>query len=435
MRRDSYAPLFVAAIAALAVASLSWLSYRSVRTGYQTEFARRLEGMAATGASQVRAADVEDATRVGQDGVGYLTLQVLIQQLCATPGTANASLLDVRRLALYDCRGDEWQGQRSMLDSLAHLSLARALAGETAVSPPFTVNGIPRQAAFAPVRGDTSGAPVVAVVAVEAVPGYRDALAQLGQQLLLVTVLITLTLFVLAIIMARRALAATRLERRLSRAENLAAMGRMTATLAHEIKNPLAIIRGSAQRLGKLEPESRRWADSVVEEADRLTRTVTRYLQFAKGEEKPGEHGDAVAALESTLALLEGEMHARKVTLEWDRGATSVRVGLDSESLKQVYLNLILNALEAMPEGGRLVVSDFGRSDAYELSIIDSGTGMPPEMLEKLGDPFFSTRAQGSGLGLFLTRRLIESAGGRLTITSEVGRGTTCLVTLPRRSE
>jgi signal transduction histidine kinase len=442
VRRDFYAPLFVAAIAALAVASLSWLSYRSVRTGYQTEFARRLEGMAATGASQVRADDVDDATRLGQEGVGYLTLQVLIQQLCATPGTANASLLDVRRIALYDCRGDEWQGQRSMLDSLAHPALARALAGETAVSPPFAFNGLPRQVAFSPVRGDSSGAPVVAVVAVEAVPGYRDALAQLGQQLLLVTVLITLTLFVLAIILARRALAAARLERRLSRAENLAAMGRLTATLAHEIKNPLAIIRASARRLEKLEPEAQKMSEYVVEEVDRLSATVTRYLQFAKGEDLPEGSGDARSALDATLALLEGECQARRVTVErngpeplagaWPETAP---VRLDPESLKQVFLNLLLNALDAMADGGALTVALAERGADYEIAITDTGPGIAPDTLRRLGDPFVTTKAQGSGLGLFLTRRLVRSAGGTLDIESVVGRGTTCRVRLPRRRE
>ena len=450
MRRDFYAPLFVAAIAALAVASLSWLSYRSVRTGYQTEFARRLEGMAATGASQVRAADVDDATRLGQEGVGYLTLQVLIQQLCATPGTANASLLDVRRIALYDCRGDEWQGQRSMLDSLAHPALARALAGETAVSPPFAFNGLPRQVAFSPVRGDSSGAPVVAVVAVEAVPGYRDALAQLGQQLVLVTVLITLTLFVLAIIMARRALAAARLERRLSRAENLAAMGRLTATLAHEIKNPLAIIRASARRLEKLEPEAQKMSEYVVEEVDRLSATVTRYLQFAKGEDLPEGSGDARSALDATLALLEGECQARRVVVQRTglepptRGLEPLAPGawpetapvrLDPESLKQVFLNLLLNALDAMADGGALTVALAERGGDYEIAITDTGPGIAPDTLRRLGDPFVTTKAQGSGLGLFLTRRLVRSAGGTLDIESVVGRGTTCRVRLPRRRE
>jgi signal transduction histidine kinase len=286
------------------------------------------------------------------------------------------------------------------------------------------------------VRGDSAAAPVVAVMVVEAVPGYRDALEQLERQLLLVTLLITVTLLVLTVIVARRAISGARLERRLSRAENLAAMGRLTATLAHEIKNPLAIIRASARRLDKLAPEAHKMSEYVVEEVDRLSATVTRYLQFAKGEEAPEGSGDARAALDATLALLEGECRDRKVTVvnagEWPAAAP---VRLDPESLKQVDLNLLLNALDAMADGGTLTVALAERRDGFEIAITDSGSGIPPDTLRRLGDPFVTTKAQGSGLGLFLTRRLVRSAGGTLHIESVVGRGTTCRVHLPRRRE
>src|SRR5204862_5857015 len=122
-----------------------------------------------------------------------------------------------------------------------------------------------------------------------------------------------LAITVLAALFIRVAASTARLERRLSQAENLAAMGRLTATLAHEIKNPLAVIRGSAERLGKLEPEARRMADYVVEETDRLSKTVGRYLEFARGEVVDGEAGDPLEALDQTLALLDGEFRDRQV--------------------------------------------------------------------------------------------------------------------------
>jgi signal transduction histidine kinase len=107
-------------------------------------------------------------------------------------------------------------------------------------------------------------------------------------------------------------------------------------------------------------------------------------------------------------------------------------VRLDSESLRQVYLNLLLNALEAMPEGGRLEVAVAEARGQVEVTIADSGAGIPAETLRGLGQPFATTKAQGSGLGLFLTRRLLESAGGSLEIESAVGKGTRCTVRLPR---
>ena len=211
-------------------------------------------------------------------------------------------------------------------------------------------------------------------------------------------------------------------------------MGRLTATLAHEIKNPLAIIRGSAQRLSKLAPDARRMADNVVEETDRLSRTVGRYLQFARPA-GGGDRGDAVTALDATLALLEGEMAARQVEVHRAESPHEAEVPLDTESLRQVYLNLLLNALEAMPEGGRLDVAVSESRGKVEVTLADSGVGIAPQSMRELGQPFASTKAQGSGLGLFLTRRLLESAGGTLEIESTVGQGTRCTVRLPRIRE
>src|SRR5262249_36565621 len=152
---------------------------------------------------------------------------------------------------------------------------------------------------------------------------------------------------------------------------------------------PLAIIRGSAERLRQADPESQRMANFVIEETDRLSRTVGRYLQFARGADETTESGDAVGALEATLSLLEGEFAERAIRLERSRGgADSVTVGLDPESLKQVYLNLLLNAVESMPGGGRLAVSDRVRAGRLEIEIADEGAGIPKDLLKRLGQPF-----------------------------------------------
>ena len=418
------------ALALVATATLSWLTYRSIRKAMESEFAGRLMALAATGASQVSPADVEDARRLGEDGTGYIAIQLLIEQLRTASRAADAALLDSARVTVYDTRGPERALSLTPLDSLARDALREAYRGHPAVSEVYGRGREALRAGLAPV---TEEGRVVAVVALEARPEYLDELSRLGRSLWLTTLVIGLALAILGAVIVRMAWSSLLLERRLSRAENLVAMGRLTATLAHEIKNPLAIIRGSAQRLAKLSPEAQRMADSVVEETDRLSHTVSRYLQFARPAPDEDARGDAALALEATLALLEGEMRARQITLERNRGATTARVALDSESLKQVYLNLILNALEAMAEGGTLVVSDVD-SGAYEVSIRDNGPGIPREVLDKLGQPFFTTRAQGTGLGLFMARRLVESAGGTLTITSEMGRGTSCLIRLPKRS-
>ncbi|HEY2954114.1 MAG TPA: ATP-binding protein [Candidatus Eisenbacteria bacterium] len=417
----------------LATSALSFLSYRGVRGALQADFERRLSNAAAATASQIGPQDIADAHRLGEEGTGYANLQVQLEALRATTGLANASLFDSARIVVYDCRGAEFQREPTRLDSLAPASVARALAGRVVVTGPYVLSGSSFRAGLAPVPGRAGG--VAGVVAVEGREDHLPVLARFRRALALTAIVIALAVAILAALRIRGGLAAERLERRLARAENLAAMGRLTATLAHEIRNPLAIIRGSAQRLGKLEPEAQRMAGFIVEETDRLSRTVARYLQFARAEVNADEAGDAAAALRATLDLLEGECRDRKVTVERRDLDAPAPVALDPESLKQVYLNLILNALEAMSEGGNLSLARAERGGRFEFTITDDGAGVAPDILKRLGDPFFTTKAKGSGLGLFLTRRLVQSAGGDLEIRPEPGRGTTCVVRLPRRKE
>jgi signal transduction histidine kinase len=422
--------LFVLAVV-LATAVSAWVAWRGVAGALETEFEQRVGRIAATAAHEIGAADFADA-RQRAEGGGYLALEVQLVTLRTSTGVANAVLLDPAGVTVVDARDSERaEGRVSALDTLAGAALRRSLAGTPAVSPPYAGPDGPLRAGFAPVR-DASGR-VLGAVAVEAAPAYPPVVARLGRTLALIAVVAALAVLLLAAVIVRASRAAARLERRLSRAENLAAMGRLTATLAHEIKNPLAIIRGSAQRLGKLEPEAARMAGFVVEETDRLSRTVARYLDFARGTGAGEEAGDAAAALAATLDLLEGELRARQVTLRRGALPAAAPVRLDNESLKQLYLNLILNALDAMPRGGTLTVEMAERPGRFEVAIADDGEGMSPETLRRLGSPFFTTKAAGSGLGLFLARRLAAAAGGELRIRSEAGRGTTCLLRLPRR--
>jgi len=424
----------LATAAALATAGACWTAYLRVHDALISEFEHRIVQIATTAAAQVAPETVAEARTGGDESGGYLAIQVQLLTLRNAAGLDNVSLIDGSRATLVDVRAPEvTERLPSALDSLARPALARALAGTAAVSTEYLTGGHRLRAAIAPVR---DGNAVTAAVAVEAEPAYAPTLDSLARRLTLIALLSIAAIVLFAALIVRAAISAARLEQRLSRAENLAAMGRLTATLAHEIKNPLAIIRGSAERLRGGDAETQRMAQFVIEEVDRLSRTVGRYLQFARGGEQDVGRGDAIAALDQTLALLEGELAARNITVERFRGAgDSATVRLDPESLKQVYLNLLLNAADASPSGGRLEVRDRAEPGRYEVEITDHGRGIAPEMLARLGSPFLTTKAQGSGLGLFLTRRLVQSSGGDLVIKSEVGSGTTCVVKLPRAGD
>jgi len=435
-RTQTYTLAFAVAAMALIVVS-AVVTYLGVRDSFQRDFARRLADLADLAASQVSPDDLEDVRRGGPESTGWLSLQVQLESLRSSTNLFDVSVIDSSGSVLFGVRqADDAFGEPSRLDTVAAALLDSALAGRAMFTAAYDVAGRPTHAALAPVFTPLlPTARPVAVLAAEAQPAFGGELARLRERLALVALLGVIAIAALTLLLVRAIGSQLSLEHRLSRSENLAAMGRLTATLAHEIKNPLAIIRGSAKRLGKLEPEAQRMADSVVEEVDRLTSTVGRYLQFARSDAPAANsRGDAARALHETLALLEGEFLARRARLVRDVMPEAAWVALDAESLKQVWLNLVLNALEAVPEGGTVEVRGAARDGTFTAAVLDDGAGFPADVLHRLGEPFQTTKAQGSGLGLFLSRRLVESAGGRLSAVNRSPAGASVQVVLPLRA-
>jgi signal transduction histidine kinase len=228
-------------------------------------------------------------------------------------------------------------------------------------------------------------------------------------------------------------------EHELVRKEKLASVGQLLAALAHDIKNPLGVIRSSAQLvLDEHQPETvkREVAQYVIEETDRLTNRINHFLRFAR--QKPPEIrpiGARVvleAALQEWRALGRGTPLVEKVHIEPNVPDLMV----DPEQIKEALVNLLINAREAMPQGGILTVS--ARADAaggapamVEIRIVDTGTGISPEHLKQIFDPFFTTKDYGTGLGLTNVKRLVEDNGGQLAVHSTQGQGTEVVVRLP----
>jgi two-component system, NtrC family, sensor histidine kinase HydH len=230
---------------------------------------------------------------------------------------------------------------------------------------------------------------------------------------------------------------------RMKERERLAALGQMAAGLAHEIRNPLGSIKGAAQYLlpsadQSIDPSSREFLNIIVEEVDRLNKTVSQFLDYARpyrGEQKPL---DVNQVLRKTLTLLEKEEGASRIEIS-SHLADLPPVRADAEQLRQVFLNLLINALQAMPQGGKLLVSTTLRRATrrgaaaafFEVRMKDTGMGIPPENLKDLFVPFFTTKDQGTGLGLPISQRIIENHGGTIEVRSRVGAGSTFTVLLP----
>lgn len=230
------------------------------------------------------------------------------------------------------------------------------------------------------------------------------------------------------------------IEEQLRRAERLSVIGELSAMLAHEIRNPLGSIRGTAEILrDDFRPGDRKheFLEILVKETDRLNRVVEDFLRLARPIDVERKTCDLVAELREITALLAGDAAGRQVRVELEAEAIPPVTG-DGERLRQAFLNLILNGIQATGPGGRVSVGvnripQSGDSPAsVEVAFSDTGRGIAPQDLERIFHPFFTTREGGTGLGLAITQRIVEAHGGTITVESEQGRGTTFRVRLPQ---
>ncbi|MHB9072713.1 MAG: two-component system sensor histidine kinase NtrB [Desulfobaccales bacterium] len=238
------------------------------------------------------------------------------------------------------------------------------------------------------------------------------------------------------VILERRQEEQRRLEGQLHQSERLAALGEMTAGVAHEVRNPLGIISSTAEllrdRLARYEPQNR-LAQIIVEESNRLNEKVTEFLDFARPRIPNLRPCDLEATLDRSLEMLQPEIDRLGIKISREYQLNGRPLMVDQDLLHQAFLNIFLNAIQALPRGGHLTVSTLpgvhGRGG--EIWVQDNGEGIEPETLKKILNPFFTTKEKGSGLGLPIVKSIIEAHQGSLKINSTVGVGTTIIIALP----
>jgi signal transduction histidine kinase len=232
--------------------------------------------------------------------------------------------------------------------------------------------------------------------------------------------------------------------RRLYLDERLATAGKVATGVAHEVRNPLTVISSSVQYvLGTLpEDDSRReLLGEVLAEVRRINRTVEGLLNLSPVRESRQRRLDLLRPLEEALVLAEAQARQKGITIERSYGRDHFPVQGDPDQLKQIFLNLLLNASDATGGGGTIRVRVTARGSLYEagpdrrvqIEISDTGCGIPAEELDRVFDPFFTTKPNGSGLGLAICQSLAERNGGQMDLESEVGLGTTVRLRFPLR--
>jgi signal transduction histidine kinase len=219
----------------------------------------------------------------------------------------------------------------------------------------------------------------------------------------------------------------------LRQSERLSLLGEMSAMMAHEIRNPLGSIQGAAEILSdsfREGDEGYRYAAILLKEVDRLSDVIDNFIRVGSGRKERHESVDINQLLEELRFFFERIAAQRKIAVESHLDPYLPGLTADPNQLRQAFMNLILNAVHAMVDGGRLTISTETVEEGLEVTFTDNGPGIPPEGLSRLFEPFYTTRNSGTGLGLTITKRIVEAHGGKIEVESEIGKGTTVRIFL-----
>lgn len=414
-----------------------WLLYRDMRRDLEADLGRSLENLAVLVAGSLDAgrvqaasfaldlaAETEDSLAVLLDADlqrVFLDLKHIQNQI----NVANLTLYAPSTVPVIDIIHFEnaQKLHEPLIPSELLLSLETRIPAHTVLYRNQWMTG------YAPmdVFGETFA------IGVEADAPFFVILSRLRRSLLLVGALSVVLLLTLGGFFLTFHHRVARAEAAARRADTLAAVGRMSAGIAHDIRNPLNIIRATATRLKKRyddpeQPDEK--FEFIPEEVDRLNSTLTSYLQFAKEEPPQMQHCNVSESVGKTLRMMHAELVEAHIDLQTQL-PEEVLGNIDEHYLRQAVLNVVLNAKEAMPQGGELNVSLSRHANELRLRFVDSGEGLTPEVRVRALDPFFTTKQQGSGLGLAMVRRIVEQHGGRIALGEAATGGALVDIFLP----
>jgi signal transduction histidine kinase len=331
-------------------------------------------------------------------------------------------------------------GGRNDFWALDREAVAQAILGIPAATELYRLDGpdgAVQKSAHAPVFYFFEDVPdVVAIVTVSGSPPFFAALDFLRKGALATGLIVLVILVLMGIFLVQINRSLERYRASIMRQENLAAMGRMTAGIAHEIRNPLGIIRGAGEHLRQvlgsagIEDEV---AEFIPEEVDRLDQILTGYLAFGQDRESVVETFDLGASVRRSVGFLAAELEAAGIAVKLDNQLPPAPVRGDPRRVQQVLLNLLINARDAMPDGGTIDLSLKNWGNRVTLVVTDTGTGLGQVDRDRLFEPFWTSKEKGSGLGLAMSRRIVEDMGGAITLADRPdGTGVRVEVVLPR---
>lgn len=411
-----------------------WWAYRSVVSSLEAEFDKRLHAIAAGTADFAGAwLPVND---FDEDALELLTSE--LQSDVSSFGLRSEFILDEnlkRVVSAGSIRDDTGARMMALKDDAA---IRRALAGEYTHTLRETRVGVSPIRAYVPVwTGLETGRIASGVVGVEAVAGFYTTTDRIRRGLVIFGI-ISIVLALLAILVAGRLVHRTvDFENAMERTSRAMSLGRMTSTVAHEIRNPLGIISTNAEVLQRsTDAHTREIGADILIETQRLDRMVRRFLNLSE----TGESRRVVALAEIVNYAVDAVRKAadatgdapRPIPLTLDLNIDGVLVECDPDKLHSVFVNVLDNAVDAVEDGGEIRLEGQIDNDRVRITLSDTGPGMDTDTLQHAKEPFYTRKPAGTGLGLAIADRIIRDHGGELNIESAPGKGTRICIILPR---
>jgi len=417
MRRFTFWAVVLAVLVIIAFNVQGWLVLTRTSRVLEKELGDRLQAVATTLAAVL-------GGRYDSPGTASLLSDVM-----RSNNLFNLFAVDESLTYVANARDPELTGERAPAVEADAAEILAAFAGAPTQTRLYAAGRYYLKSAFAPLA-DSTGA-IAAVLGVEADARFFSTLTGFRNSLLLINALSLVAIVAVVLVSASLARRALVLEQAAGRAATMGLLGQMSAAMAHDIRNPLGIIRASAERLKKrYGAEGDATFDYIPEEVDRLDRVVSSYLSL--GATRPGatEPIDVTEVVAGVLKDVEHETVRSGIAVETELAGLPT-VNANPVELRQVFLNLVLNAVQAQPQGGAIRIAGRRDKDWLVVGVSDKGPGIRRDDMARVFEPFYTTKEKGSGLGLFSVKRIVEAHRGRVMIEAGPGSGTTVEIRLP----
>lgn len=419
--------LFVVLIVIVVNAS-NWYIYSKIKFYLTWQLGERLANIASATAFGL---DPEQVLKAGQDQQAHQEIQDLLDRVRNDNQLVDAFILNQDYNNILSPVPDSPSEVFLNLDLAA---ITQALAGTKAYSHLYQAGDYYFESGFAPVFD--SGGEVIAVLGVEAGADFFEVLSAFRKTLIGAFILSLVVILLFGLLFYNLTAHVRKMEDAVIKSSALQAMGEMVATICHEIRNPLGIIKGTSERLrSRYGQDKNELFDFIPEEVDRLNDILTGYLEFASSEQKRKEEVDIIPLVTKTADRLGESFSKKNIRIQLDSHDDIPPLKVNPGGIRQVIINLLMNAKDAIRQEGLINIRLKRQKDSVQLVVEDNGLGMRKKELKQIFDPFFSTKARGSGLGLYVVKKIVEEHGGEIDVESRPQGGTKVQIVLPVRSD